>query len=90
MKIAQTIHAAGESSPGNLPSNTYAIALAARDEAHLLEIEAKLKSLEIPHHAIREPDAPWSGAIMSIGIPPMHWRGAKRALSNLPLLKEKS
>jgi hypothetical protein len=83
---AQLIHAAGESSPGNLPTNTYAIALAARDEAHLLEIEAKLKERGIPHHPIREPDPPWAGAIMSIGIPPVHWREARRALSTLPLL----
>ena len=86
MTVAQTIHAAGESSPGNLPDNTYAIALAARDEAHLLEVEDRLRRREVPHHSIREPDAPWNGALMAIGIPPAAWMEAKRALSSLPLL----
>ena len=86
---AQLIHAAGESSPGNLPPTTYAVALAARDEAHLLQIEDRLKFRKIPHFSIREPDAPWSGALMAIGIPPMVWRDARRILSTLPLLKER-
>lgn len=84
---AQLIHASGESSPGNLASNTYAVCLSARDEQHLLELEQKLIGHEIPHVAIREPDAPWNGALMSIGIVPCDRKFPKRVTSQLPLLK---
>jgi len=85
---AQLIHAAGESSPGDLPKNTFAVALAARDATHLEFVESKLQDLGIPHHAIREPDEPWNGALMAIGIPPVEDRNTlKKAVSSLPLLR---
>lgn len=84
---AQLIHAAGESSPGNLPEHTFAVCLAARDEAHLLEIEQKLLDLGIAHKAIREPDPPWNNALMAIGIYPCERSTARRITSSLPLLK---
>lgn len=85
---AQLIHAAGESSPGELPSHTYAVALAARNEKHLEFLEEKLRRLAIPHVAIREPDAPWDGALMAIGICPVADRNqVKKVTSSLPLLK---
>jgi len=85
---AQLIHAAGESSPGNLPDNTHAVALAAKSEEHLLFLEAKLRRLSIPHKAIREPDAPWNGALMAIGIEPVADRNqVKKVTSSLPLLR---
>lgn len=69
--IAQTIHAAGESSPGpSLPPDTHAVALAASSEQELLDLEMKLVQAGIPHRAIREPDAPWCGQLMAIGIEP--------------------
>lgn len=71
---AQMIHAAGESSPGTLPKGTKAVALAATDEAHLLEIEKMLSDLKIPHQAIREPSPPWNGQIMAIGLCPIYDR----------------
>ena len=66
---AQLIHAAGESS-GQVPEGTYAVALAARNEGHLSLLEQKLKDAGLPHHAVREPDAPWNGALMAIGLAP--------------------
>ena len=85
---AQLTHAAGESSPGSLPKNTTAVVLAAKNEAHLEFVEAKLRRLAIPHHAIREPDSPWNEALMSIGIPPVEDRTTiRKAVSSLPLLK---
>lgn len=85
---AQIIHAAGESSPGGLPTNTYAIALAARDEAHLALIEQELLERQIPHCAVREPDAPWSDALMAIGIVPLVDRAiVKPVTRSLRLLK---
>lgn len=85
---AQIVHAAGESSPGDLPTNTFAVALAARDEAHLQEIERQLVARKIPHRAIREPDAPWSNALMAIGVVPVFDRAVvKPVTGSLALLK---
>jgi len=86
---AQLIHAAGESSQGDLlPNNTYAVALAAKSEDHLIFLEDKLRRLSIPHVAIRESDAPWNGALMAIGIQPVADRNQlKKVTSSLPLLK---
>lgn len=84
---AQLIHAAGESATG-VESGTFAVALAARDENHLGFIEAKLRRLSIPHHAIREPDAPWCGALMAIGIEPVVDRSlTKKVTKGLKLIK---
>lgn len=86
---AQLIHAAGESSPGNLPTGTRAVALAVDDESSLERIEARLIQKEIPHIAIREPDLPWNGAIMAIGLHPVIDRKPiRKVLGRLPLLKE--
>ena len=84
---AQLIHAAGESAPGGLGSGTRAVALAARDEAHLRVIERRLQGLDIDHRAIREPDPPWGGALMAIGLAPVLDRTqVRRATRRLPLL----
>ena len=40
---AQVVHAAGESSPGNLPEGTYAIVLAVPDEGALKAVAARLQ-----------------------------------------------
>ena len=84
---AQCVHAAGESSPGNLPEGTYAIVLAVPNIAKLLALEKRLVEVNIPHKAIREPDAPWNNELLSIGIEPMDRRKVRKYLSNLPLLK---
>jgi peptidyl-tRNA hydrolase len=85
---AQIIHAAGESSPGNLPEGTIAVALGASSEKHLERIERKLRRSSIPHRAIREPDAPWNGALMAIGICPVEERAELKPVTNgLPLIK---
>lgn len=68
--VAMCIHAAGESG-GGVPPGTHAVALSAPDEHALAQVEDRLVSNGIPHHAVREPDAPWDGALMAIGIEPM-------------------
>jgi hypothetical protein len=84
---AQLIHAAGESSPGNLPSDTRAVALGARSEFELLKLEQKLKKKNIQHVAIREPDAPYFGALMAIGlVPSVRTKAIKSVLGHLPLI----
>lgn len=85
---AQLVHAAGESSPGDLSETTFAVVLAASDRAHLENIEKALCSREIPHKSIREPDSPWNGALMAIGICPIEDRSIVQPVTGrLPLLR---
>jgi len=84
------IHCAGESSPGNIPHDTHAIALAAPDEAALLLLEARLLEENIPHVAVREPDAPFNGALLSIGLRPCYradLHAVRDILPRLPLIR---
>jgi hypothetical protein len=84
---AQLVHAAGESSPGGIPEGTHAVVLAAKSEMQLLSLEKKLLAKNIPHAAIREPDAPFFGQLMAIGLAPSQRTSAiKNILGNLPLL----
>lgn len=86
-QFAQAIHAAGESSDGPLPSGTYAYALGCRNEDHLIEIQRRLWDAEIPCTVIHEPDAPYNGEAMAIGIWPTTNRDqVRRVTSDLPLL----
>jgi hypothetical protein len=87
VQAAQLIHAAGESSPGNIPAHTFAIALHARDEKHLQDIAWSLAVAGIKHNIIMETDPPYGGAAMSIGIPPMDRAVLKPILSSLPLVR---
>lgn len=83
---AQVVHAAGESSPGDLPCGTIAVVLVASPE-ELEALERRLAREGIAHVAIREPDAPWNGMLTAIGIAPVTDRTRIRALtSSLPLL----
>lgn len=84
---AQLIHAAGESSTGNLPKNTFAVALAVPGEEKLLELEKQLLETRIPHNAVREIDPPYNGQLMAIGICPTIRDKVKGVLSQLPLVK---
>ena len=82
------MHAAGETSPGNLDSGTYAIVLAAEDESHLIRIANELRNAVIPFKLIREPDPPYNGAATAIGLWPTKDRKAvSRVLGNLTLFR---
>ncbi|MEZ4452415.1 MAG: peptidyl-tRNA hydrolase [Nannocystaceae bacterium] len=83
---AQLIHAAGHSAdlhagPGPLPAGTRAVALAADDEPHLATIVARARALGVAHVAIHEPDPPWSGALMAVGLAPVRDRSTVRRLT---------
>ena len=66
----------------------HAVALAAKDEAELLKLDAILHEKEISHRTIREPDPPWFGQAMAIGIEPVRDRSAlRRLLSRFPLIR---
>jgi len=85
---SQVVHAAGESSPGNLPEGTHAIVLAVPDIRRLLETRRALEDAGIPHKLICEPDPPHNGAPTAIGITPTRDRRAiRRVLGRLPLLR---
>jgi peptidyl-tRNA hydrolase len=79
-------HAAGESSPGNLPAGTFAVVLGV-DKNDIESVEAKLQLAGLPHRAIRESDPPYSGELLAIGICPAHKSEIKKFVSSLPLLK---
>ena len=84
---AQIVHAAGESSNGNIPPNTNAVVLSVEDEASLMAVAERLAKAGIPHVTVREPDAPWNGQATAIGIAPVRDRRLVRAItSKLPLL----
>jgi len=82
---AQIVHAAGESSPGNLSSDTYAVVLAAADEAELGALEHRLVAGGIGHRAIREPAM--GNSLTAIGCAPAPKTNFRRWLSNLPLYR---
>lgn len=87
--VAQTTHAAGISArlADELPEHTHAIVKAARDEAHLLEIEARLHAAGVRFITFREPDPPFNGAATAIGICPGPRQPVRKLLSDLPLLR---
>lgn len=84
-KVAQTVHAVGESHRGTVhPPGTIAVVLAARDEDHLRELYTKLLDEGLEPSLIEECD----GEAMAIGIPPTRDRGSiRRHVSQLPLIK---
>lgn len=93
-KIAQCTHAAGESASEwarrenrNLPTDTHAVCLAAPDEAALLKLEQKLIRGGVAHKAIREPDEPYNGALVAIGLFPAYRKQVKKYVSNFGLVK---
>lgn len=88
---AQITHAAGESITEELPPNTNAVVLAAKNEIEIRQIARKLELAGIPHVAIREIDPPWDGQMTAIGIVPVENRAlVKKFLSSLPLLGKRS
>lgn len=72
---------------GKVPSGTYAVVLAARDEPHLLDIELFLKEKGVVHKAIREDGNSLRGELTAIGIEPRKRSELFRYFSSLPLLR---
>lgn len=90
LQIAQTVHAAGESATPKPEPGTHAVALHARDEAHLREIAARLTAAGIGHHLVEEcdDDDDYPGQLMSIGLHPTTERErVAKVLSSLPLAR---
>jgi hypothetical protein len=79
------VHAAALSAAGTTES-THAVVLQAPNEQALLELEQRLIFEQIPHAAFREPDAPYNGQLMSIGIAPCDRRIVRRYLRSFFLV----
>jgi hypothetical protein len=87
LQAAQIIHAAGESSPGDLPSGTHAVCLVVPGEKELTELETKLRHAGIKHSTIIESDSPYTAQRMAIGCAPAGREVLRRYLSAFPLLR---
>lgn len=87
IQAANLVHAAGESSPGGLPSGTHAIVLAVPNEDTLREVKRRLEAAEVPLTPIFEPDSPYNGELMALGVVPGRKEELRRHLSSLPLLR---
>jgi hypothetical protein len=78
--MAMVTHAAGETGPAVV--GTHAVVLSVDSEENLQVLSQKLAIKGIEHHLVFEPDAPFNGALMAIGLPP----GPKqKALGHVPL-----
>lgn len=88
VQLAQTVHAAGETSPGNIPDTTHAVVLHAQGELELLTLEAKLQQHGVAFKAIREPDEPYCGSLLAIGLVPcIRTKELRKLMSGLPLAR---
>jgi len=87
IQAANLVHAAGESSPGGLPSGTHAIVLAVPNEDALLGVASRLELAGVALKRIEEPDAPYHGSLMALGVLPGRKEDLRRHLSSLPLLR---
>lgn len=82
---AQCVHAAGESSPGNLGPDTYAVVLAVENEAELVALDARLALHGVARRAIREPTM--GNAMTAIGLVPGRKSEVGRWVSSIPLYR---
>lgn len=66
--LAMVAHAAAESN--DLVGHCTVCVLGVRNERTLLKLHAKLNSYGIKNELVCEPDEPWNGAAMSLGVRP--------------------
>lgn len=81
-------HAAGESVESRVSTGTNAIVLAVSNESQLCILADKLSHSELKFTLINEPDAPYNGALMAIGITPILRSVGRKYFSSLPLIKD--
>lgn len=86
MKVAQAVHAAGESV--GVPSGTIAIALEADSELELKELSNKLTELDVAHVQVVEGEGEYEGQTMAIGVKPTDdCLRIRRVTGSMPLVK---
>jgi hypothetical protein len=78
-------------SPGSMieVDRTMAVILGARNERKLERLRQKLLQFEIPHVAITEPDPPYAGQLMAIGLVPTDKDKVEPYLRDYHLLPER-
>jgi hypothetical protein len=81
------VHAAGESArlAPRLPPGTHAVVLGASSDG-LLALERELTAAGVPHVAVREPDPPYRGALLALGLAPAPRASLRRHLRKHHLL----
>lgn len=84
--LAMVAHAAGESSrmATSLDPDAHAAVLEAGGP-ELLALEAQLRGAGVAHAAIREPDEPYCGELLAIGVAPQQRGPLRRFLSRFRL-----
>lgn len=83
--LAMVAHAAAESNYGN----HYTVAvLGVRNLSRLKKYETKLKQAEVGFVSVCEPDMPWDGQLMSIGLHPGPRERLAPLFTNLQTYKE--
>lgn len=87
VQSAQIVHAAGESIDTRVPEGTHAVVLTAADERRLVQLADALRTAGVEFTAIFEPDPPFDGALMALGVAPRRKEELRRHLSALPLLR---
>jgi hypothetical protein len=92
VQLAQTIHAAGASAQHRdahtASPPTVAIALAASPD-ELASLARALAAAGVSHVLVHEPDDPWRGALMAIGMVPAPRALVRRFVAHLPLVRGK-
>jgi hypothetical protein len=92
VQLAQTIHAAGQSAQladaESASPPTIAVALAASCD-ELAATARVLAEAGVRHVLVHEPDEPWRGALMAIGIVPSPRVHVRRFVAHLPLVRGK-
>lgn len=90
VQAAMLVHAAGESAQlpgaGDASPPTRAVALAASVD-QLVALRQALIAADLRHVVVHEPDEPWGGALMAIGMVPMPRSRARRHVAHLALVR---
>lgn len=79
------VHATGQSVMCPVEPGTCAVVLQVPNVLELLKISNKLRRNGIEHFLFEEPDPPWNGEAMSIGLPPMEKKLVYKYLKHLQL-----
>lgn len=86
---AQVVHAAGESSPGDIPPGTHAVVLGCTED-ELYSLARYLARTGVPHALIHEDDEPYRGQLLAIGLRPARKSELRPHVKKLRLLGKKS
>lgn len=87
VQAAQIVHAAGESVDRPVDEGTHAVVLTVPSESGMARLADELRRVGVTFTSIFEPDPPYFGALMALGLAPRRKEILRRHLSRLPLLK---